>query len=108
MKFEIAEESRPHWLPPRAASDSVTTALFRALAVLRFAVMVYAVIKIADRRDDFDRPGAAWVVAGVIVAWTALMTWAYDEPKRRRFPLYAVDLIVAIGLVLTTPYIQSQ
>ncbi|HSV38354.1 MAG TPA: DUF5931 domain-containing protein, partial [Nocardioidaceae bacterium] len=97
-----------HWLPPRAASDSVTTALFRALAVLRFAVMVYAVIKIADRRDDFDRPGAAWVVAGVIVAWTAVMTWAYDEPKRRRFPLYAVDLIVAIGLVLTTPYIQSQ
>ncbi len=104
----MKEESRPRWLPPRAASDHVTTALFRALAVLRVVVMVYAVVKIADRRDDFERPWAAWVVAGVIVAWTALMTWAYDEPRRRRFPLYAADLALATGLVLTTPYIQSQ
>ena len=104
----MKEEDRPRWLPPRAASDLVTTALFRALAVLRVVVMAYAVVKIIDRIDDFERPWAAWVVAGVIVAWTALMTWAYDEPKRRRFPLYAVDLAVATGLVLTTPYIQSQ
>jgi len=104
----VKEEDRPRWLPPRAASDLVTTALFRAVAVLRVVVMAYAVVKIIDRIDDFERPWAAWVVAGVIVAWTALMTWAYDEPKRRRFPLYAVDLAVATGLVLTTPYIQSQ
>lgn len=108
MRFEIREENRPRWLPPRAASDHVTTALFRALAVLRVIVMAYAVAKIVERRDDFDRPGAAWVVAAVIVAWTALMTWAYDDPRRRRFPLYAADLAVATGLVLTTPYIQSQ
>lgn len=108
MKLEISEDHRPRWLPPRAASDHVTTALFRALAVLRVVVMVYAVIKIADRRDDYDRPGAAWAVAGVIVVWTALMTWAYDDPRRRRFPLYALDLAVATGLVLTTPYIQSD
>lgn len=108
MRLGVSEEHRPFWLPPRAASDLVTTALFRALAVLRVFVMVYAIYKIVDRRDQFDEPGAAWVVAGVIVAWTALMTWAYDDPRRRRFPLYAVDLAVAVGLILTTPYIHSE
>jgi signal transduction histidine kinase len=86
----------------------VTTALFRALSVLRIVMMLYAVVKIAQRTEDFKRPGAAWAVAAVIVGWTALMTWAYDEPKRRRFPLYAADLAVTTGLVLTTPYIQSR
>jgi signal transduction histidine kinase len=104
----VNDESPRRWLPPHAASDLVTTTLFRALAVLRFVVMIYAVVKIVDRIDEFDRPGAAWAVAGVIVVWTALMTWAYDDPKRRKFPLYAADLAVATGLVLTTPYIQSE
>ncbi len=104
----MKEEHRPRWLPPRAASDAVTTELFRALAVLRVVFMVYAILKILQRIDEFEHPGAAWVDLGVIVAWTALMTWAYDEPRRRRFPLYAVDLVVAAGLILTTPYIQTQ
>ncbi len=103
----MRELERPRWLPPRAASDLVTTALFRALAVLRIVVMTYAVVKIVDRSDQYERPWAAWSVAGVIIGWTALMTWAYDEPRRRRLPLYAVDLAVATGLVLTTPYINS-
>ena len=104
----MKEENRPRWLPPRAASDLVTTTLFRALAVLRFAVMAYAVAKNIDRIDDFDHPGAGWAVVVIIVGWTFLMTWAYDEPRRRRFPLYAADLVVAVALVLSTPYIQSQ
>ena len=43
-----------------------------------------AATKILQRMDEFEHPWAAWVALGVIVVWTALMTWAYDEPRRRR------------------------
>jgi signal transduction histidine kinase len=93
---------------PGTAADQVVTTLFRALAVLRFVVMGYAVWKNVDRMGDFEHPAAAWAVVAVIVAWTALMTWAYDDPRRRRMPLYTADLAVAVLLVLSTPFIQSQ
>lgn len=93
---------------PAIAGNLVETTLFRALAVLRVLVLSYAVVKNIGRMDDFARPGGAWAVIAVMVLWTAAMTWAYDDPGRRRLPLYAADLAVAALLVLSTPYIQSQ
>ncbi len=93
---------------PRTAADEVVTTLFRALAVLRFVVMAYAVAKNVGRTRDFDHPTAAWLVVAVIIAWTLAMTWAYDSPSRRRLPLYLADVAVAVTLILTTPYIQSD
>lgn len=95
-------------LAPATAGDQVVTTLFRALAVLRVLVMAYAVTKNLDRMDRFDHPWAGWVVIGIIVVWTAVMTWVYDDPRRRVFTVYLADLLVAVGLVLSTPYIQSQ
>lgn len=89
------------------ASDEVSTALFRVLALLRFVVMGWAIWKILDRMDGYAHPGAAWAVLVVIVGWTALMTWAYDEPRRRGLTTYVADLAVAVGLVLSSLWIQS-
>jgi len=93
---------------PGTAGDQVVTTLFRALSVLRILVMGYAVWKNVDRMDEFAHRPAAWAVVAVIVAWTGLMTWAYDDPRRRRLPLYTADLAVAVLLVLSTPLIQSE
>jgi signal transduction histidine kinase len=93
---------------PGTAAAQVVTDLFRALAVLRVVVMGYAVVKNVGRMNDFAHPAAGWVVVVVIVGWTGLMTWAYDDPRRRTLPLYVADLAVAVVLVLSTPYIQSQ
>ncbi len=90
------------------AGDGVRTDLFRALAVLRGVLVVYAVALNLIRFDDFSRPGWALAVVGVLVAWSAFATWAYDAPRRRRFWLYAADLAVAVLLVLSTPLVQSQ
>lgn len=89
-------------------TDQVETTLFRALAVLRGIVLVYAVTLNLVRWDDFDHPvGAGAVVAGMVV-WSGFVTWAYDDPRRRRTPLFVADLVVACAALLATPLVQSE
>jgi signal transduction histidine kinase len=89
-------------------TDQVETTLFRALAVLRGIVLVYAVTLNLVRWDDFEHPvGAGAVVVGM-VAWSGFVTWAYDDPRRRRTPLFVADLVVACAALLATPLVQSE
>ncbi|MFT4010083.1 MAG: DUF5931 domain-containing protein [Nocardioidaceae bacterium] len=108
MKPSLSLRQAGRWQHPGVAADLVTTELFRALAVLRVVLMLFAVIKNYGRIEDFRHAWAGWVVIGVILGWTALMTWAYDEPRRRRLPLYLADLAVATTLVLVTPLVETQ
>ena len=97
---------------PRSAEDSpsqqVETTLFRALTVLRLVVTVYALTLNLVRFDEFVRPGLAAAALVLLVGWSAFVSWAYDAPRRRRLPLYAADLAVAVLLVLCTPLVESQ
>lgn len=88
--------------------EQVHTTLFRALAVLRWVVAVFAVVLNAVRWREFEHPAAGWVVVSVIVGWTAFATWAYDAPRRRGLPLLVADLTVAAATLLSTPYVQSD
>ncbi len=93
-------------LDPVAAQ--VETTLFRALAVLRLVVATYVVLLDVSRWREFDHPVAGWLVIAVIVGWTVVATWAYDEPRRRGLPLIVVDFLVAAGALAATPYVQSD
>jgi signal transduction histidine kinase len=93
---------------PASATDQVETTLFRALAVLRLVVLVYAVALNAARWEEFARPVLGWTVVAVMVVWTAFVTWAYDDPGRRRTPLLVADLAVAAGALLSTPLVHSD
>ena len=89
-------------------AEQVHTTLFRALAVLRVLVAVYAVALNAARWREFEHPVAGWGVVGVMVVWTLFATWAYDAPRRRGLPLLVADLAVAAATLLSTPYVQSD
>lgn len=89
-------------------SEQVETTLFRALAVLRLVVAVYAVALNVARWREFEHPAAGWVVIGVIVVWTFVAGWAYDAPRRRGLPLLVADFAVAAATLLSTPYVQSD
>jgi signal transduction histidine kinase len=93
-------------LDPVAAQ--VETTLFRALAVLRLVVATYAVLLDVSRWREFEHPVAGWVVVAVIVVWTVVASWAYDEPRRRGLPLLVADFLVAAGALAATPYVQSD
>lgn len=89
-------------------TDQVETTLFRALAVLRGIVLVYAVVLNLVRWDEFAHPVGAGVVLAGMVAWSGFVTWAYDDPRRRRTALYVADLVVACAALLATPLVQSE
>jgi signal transduction histidine kinase len=93
---------------PGTAGDQVVTTLFRALAVVRFAVMGWAAYKIIERHADFEHPSGAWLALAVIVGWSGAMTLAYDEPRRRTWLLYGADLAVAVALVLATVLVETD
>jgi signal transduction histidine kinase len=94
--------------PLDPVSEQVQTTLFRALAVLRLVVLAYAVALNASRWREFDHRTAGWVVVAVLVVWTIFVTWAYDDPRRRRTPLLVADLVIAVAALASTPYVQSE
>ena len=81
--------------------------MFRWLAVLRFVVLVNAVVLIAFRYDNVQRPGLAVAATVLMVAWTAYSTWAYLEPRRRHWPLLVADLAIAVSLVAVSPVVKG-
>ena len=109
----MAALARPSALARRSGlldpvASQVETTLFRAFAVLRFVVAIYAVVLNALRWREFEHPVAGWVVVGVIVAWTGFAAWAYDAPRRRGLPLLVADFLVAAATLLSTRYVQSD
>lgn len=102
----------PSTVATRAAADPVTwaveTTLFRALAWLRLVVLVNAVLVNVLKWDDIARPLVDALGIAVMVGWTGFVTWAYDQPRRRRPALLVADLLVAVGLIAMTLAVQSQ
>ena len=90
------------------ASAQVETTQFRALAVVRLVVTVYAVGLNLTRWREFDRPVLGWAVVGGMVAWTLVAVWAYDAPRRRGLPLLVADLVVTAAALLLTPVVQGE
>ena len=89
-------------------SQQVETTLFRALTFLRAVVTVYMLVLNLVRWDEFARPGLAAATMAFMVGWAVFVSWAYDSPRRRTLRLYVADLAVAIAMMLSTPFVQSQ
>ena len=89
-------------------APAVEDRLFRALAILRVAVMLNAVALNIYRADNFLHPVGGAVAVGVMVAWTVFVTRQYADPRRRTTPLLAADLAVAVGLVLASPLLKGE
>jgi signal transduction histidine kinase len=83
------------------------TALWRALAVYRLAALVYAAVLFAVDRDTYDRPGLGVGVLAGMALWTAVATWLYSDPRRRRWPLLGTDLALTIGALLSSVLVLS-
>jgi signal transduction histidine kinase len=79
--------------------------LWRAVAVFRVAALGYAAVLIARHAAGWTRPAGAWIVLGVMVAWTAFAVYAYSAPQRRRWPLLAADFAVTAACALASRWV---
>jgi signal transduction histidine kinase len=91
---------------PAGAKRSSSEPLWRALAVFRFASVGYAALRLAVvDRAGYSRPDWAWAVIAVMAAWTVLTTIGYTR-RARRARLLVADLVIMVGLMLSTALLQ--
>ena len=88
---------------PAGARRSSSEPLWRALAVFRFASVGYAAVRLGFiDRQYYSRPDWGWAVIAVMAAWTVGTTIAYARPDRRSRTLLSADLLITVGLLLST------
>jgi signal transduction histidine kinase len=86
----------------------VDTALWRALAVYRFASLAYAAVSVAAHHAAYARPRLGVAVLAGMVGWSLLVTWLYADAQRRRWPLLTADLVVSLAAVLSSVAVLSR
>ncbi|OUC97600.1 MacS family sensor histidine kinase [Streptosporangium minutum] len=77
---------------------------WRAIAVYRIASLGYAALLLASA-GGYQRPVAGWLVLGLMTVWTAATTIAYSTARSR--PLLVMDVLVTLGCMLASPYVQG-
>ncbi|MFC6886351.1 MULTISPECIES: MacS family sensor histidine kinase [Actinomadura] len=85
-------------------------ALWRAVAVYRWAALAYAAALIAMNSGGYEHRAGGWAVLAVMTAWTAYATFAFSDPGRRRrrgWPLLGADLGVAVACLLATAWVET-
>ena len=86
----------------------VQDTMFRALAVLRFAVLANAVAIYVVRASGYDHPRVGAGVMVLLALWTVFVVWAYAAPRRRTPWLLGADLLVAVVAIGLTPYVKGE
>lgn len=86
----------------------VLDTLFRALAVLRLAVLVNAVGIYVVRYPGYDHPVVGALVMAFLAGWTVFVVWAYGAASRRRPWLLVSDLAVAVAAIALSPYVKGE
>ena len=82
-------------------------ALWRAIAVFRFASLGYAALLLGViNAGRYSRPGWAWAAIAAMTAWTVFTTFGYAHRRRRTARLLGADLLVTAGLLLSTFALQ--
>jgi signal transduction histidine kinase len=86
-----------------ASQPEVVSAFWKGIDAFRPLALLYAAYLLWDRPQDLVRPALAWVVLGVLAAWTLFLV-VY---RRRRAWLVVTELLLAAAAVLATRLVDS-
>jgi signal transduction histidine kinase len=95
-------------LPDPTAEHAVEDGMFRVLAWLRLVVTANMLGFALVHRETFVRPAPAAAVLTLLVLWTLAVTWWYADHRRRSASVLVADLAVAVGAILTTPWLKGE
>jgi len=89
------------------SEPSSNEALWRAIAVFRFASLCYAALLtgVIDNAD-YSRPDWAWGALALMTIWTIATTIAYTHPDGRTPLVLTADLVVTVGFLVSTAGLQ--
>ena len=79
-----------------------TLPLWRAAVVLRVLTLLFAVGVIFHHRTAYLRPWLAFVMAGVMIAWTGVIAYRYLRPTEKLFAFTLVDLAVCCATMVSS------
>lgn len=82
-------------------------ALWRAIAVFRFAALGYALILMVNNYETYARPWLGWGVLSVMGAWSVFTAFAYSQPARRGWSLLVADLLVTLACLLASEWVVA-
>jgi signal transduction histidine kinase len=85
----------------------MTERMWRVAALFRVITMIYAAILIIHDHDQYGHPVGGIAALAVIIGWTAIAVTAYSRPAGRSRWMIAIDVAVAVVLVLSTRWIDS-
>ena len=92
----------------RALAPDPATPLWRAAQVFRLLSCIYALGFQIAVNPDLERPVAAWVLFGILLAWNTVCAVAYLQGFGRRTAWVAVELVVVVVFVLSTATVASD
>jgi signal transduction histidine kinase len=96
---------------PFAAEPTVVAAMWRGLEVFRPVAWLYAVYTAfvrsggTDGPDAIARPWLAWVVLGVLAAWT--VSSVLYRARARTMSFVSIELMLACGAILSTALVDT-
>lgn len=85
-----------------------TAPLWRAAQLFRLLSCLYALGFQIAITDDLDRPGLAWLLFAVLIAWSLACAIAYLHGVGRRPAWVIAELLVVVALMLSTELVASR
>ena len=84
------------------------TPLWRAAQVFRLLSCVYALGFQIAVNAELDRPAIGWALFAVLLGWSALCAFAYLRGFGRRASWVVAEIVVVVGLILSTEFVASD
>lgn len=91
-----------------AAGSDPATPLWRAAQVFRLLSCVYALGFQIAVNDDLERPAVGWALFAVLVSWSVACAAAYLHGYGRRMAWVGAEVVVVVGLMLSTEIVASD
>jgi len=95
-------------LGSHAAGSDPATPLWRAAQVFRLLSCVYALGFQIAVNDDLERPAVGWALFAVLVSWSVACAAAYLHGYGRRMAWVGAEVVVVVGLMLSTEIVASD
>jgi signal transduction histidine kinase len=85
-----------------------TLPLWRAAVILRVLTLLFAVGVIFYHHDVYARPWLAFVMGGVMIAWTVVVSYRYLHPTERNLLAFSiVDLVICCAVMASSRWVLT-